>query len=201
MSSRIGRATRSDLILALKVLAPYFAVIVFWCWLGNAWLAILAYHAQILLWSRGTMARLGRPGRDPLAWLLVPSALAGPALYFLLPYITRTDLAIWLRAHGLAGWSLVLMVAYFGLVHPFLEQLHWSPLREATPVAHLLFAGYHVLVLYTLLSVPWLAVCFAVLSTASVVWQRMERGGGLGLPIASHVLADLGIVLAAWLRG
>jgi hypothetical protein len=30
----------------------------------------------------------------------------------------------------------------------------------------------------------------------------MERGGGgLALPVVSHVLADLGIVLAAWLRG
>jgi hypothetical protein len=118
-----------------------------------------------------------------------------------MPYITRADLTIWLRAHGLVGWSLTLMVAYYGLVHPFLEQIHWSPLRQATPIAHVMFAGYHVLVLYSLMSVPWLAVSFAVLSMASLVWQRMERGGGLALPIASHVLADLGIVLAAWLRG
>jgi hypothetical protein len=189
------------LSLILKLLAPYLAVLVFWVWLGNAWLAILAYHAQILLWSHGSRLRLGRPHGTSLAWLLVPSALAGPALCFLLPYITRTDLAVWLRAHGLSGWSLLAMVAYFGLVHPFLEQMHWSPLRKATPAAHVLFAGYHVLVLYSLLGMPWLAVCFAVLATASVVWQRMERGsGGLALPIASHVLADFGIVLVAWLQ-
>jgi hypothetical protein len=189
------------LSLVLKLLAPYLAVIVFWVWLGNAWLAILAYHAQILLWSHGSRPRLGGPHGASLAWFLVPSALAGPALYFLLPYITRTDLAVWLRAHGLSGWSLLAMVAYFGLVHPFLEQMHWSPLRKATPAAHVLFAGYHVLVLYSLLGVPWLAVCFGVLATASVVWQRMEGGsGGLALPIASHVLADFGIVLVAWLQ-
>jgi hypothetical protein len=189
------------LTLVLKLLAPYLAVLVFWVWLGNAWLAIFAYHAQILLWSRGALPKLGRARANRLAWFLVPSALAGPALYFLLPYVTRTDLAAWLRAHGLSGWSLLAMVAYFGLVHPLLEQMHWSPLRQATPVAHLLFAGYHMLVLYSLLSVPWLAVCFAVLATMSVVWQRMAReDGGLALPIASHVLADLGLVIAALLR-
>jgi hypothetical protein len=195
------RLSRYDLILVLKLLAPYVAVIVFWTWLGSAWLAILAYHAQILLWSRGALPKLGAPGGGRLAWFLVPSAMAGPALYFLLPYVTRADLAGWLRGHGLAGWSLIAMVAYFGLVHPLLEQMHWSPLRQATPFAHLLFAGYHMLVLYSLLSVPWLAVSFAVLASASVVWREMERrGGGLTLPIASHVLADLGLVIAAWLR-
>ena len=89
MPPRARRPGARDLTLALRLLAPYFAVLVFWCWLGNAWLAILAYHAQILLWSRGAMPKLGRPGRDPLAWFLLPSALAGPALYFLMPYITR----------------------------------------------------------------------------------------------------------------
>ena len=33
--------------LVLKMLAPYLAVGIFWCGLSNAWLAILAYHAQI----------------------------------------------------------------------------------------------------------------------------------------------------------
>jgi hypothetical protein len=38
--------------LTAKLLAPYFAVGVFWCVFSNAWLAMLAYHAQILFWSR-----------------------------------------------------------------------------------------------------------------------------------------------------
>ncbi len=63
---------------------------------------------------------------------------------------------------------MVAMVAYFGLVHPLLEQAHWTPLREATPIAHVAFAGYHMLVLASLLTVPWLAVCFVILTAASV---------------------------------
>ena len=31
----------------LAALAPYIAVVVFWCVLKNGWLAILAYHAQL----------------------------------------------------------------------------------------------------------------------------------------------------------
>jgi hypothetical protein len=191
----------SSLGLALMLLAPYLSVIVFWCLLGNAWLAILGYHAQILLWARGRLPDLRRPALSRLVWSLAPAALAGPALYAVLPYVTRTDVGSWLASHGLSGLSLLAMVGYFGLVHPFLEQAHWGPLRERTPLAHVMFAGYHVIVLYQLLTWPWLALSFAVLCAASVMWGEMSRRtGGLTLPIASHVLADLGIVIAALLR-
>ncbi len=184
----------------LKMLAPYVAVIVFWCVLGNAWLAILAYHGQILWWARGSFPALRRPKWDRLAWMLLPAAMAGPAVYYILPLVARVDLATWLGDHRLAGASLAAMVVYFGLVHPLLEQVHWAPLREKTPFAHVAFAGYHLLVLYTLLPVPWLAACFVVLAGAPFAWQQLERRtGSLVLPVISHMLADFGIVMAAWL--
>ncbi|MDZ4655054.1 MAG: hypothetical protein U1F44_04175 [Coriobacteriia bacterium] len=193
-------AESSPLSLALRMLAPWLAVGVFWLGFGNAWLTILAYHAQILLWSRGRAPGLRWPKRDRIAWLIAPSALAGPALWLLLPYITRTDPGGWFARHGLSGTSLVAMVAYFGLVHPLLEQVHWTPLREATPIAHVAFVGYHMLVLASLLTVPWLAVCFVILTAASVVWQEMtRRTGSVLVAVASHVAADAGIVLVAWL--
>jgi hypothetical protein len=62
-----------------------------------------------------------------------------------------------------------------------------------------MFAGYHVLVLASLLPVPWLAICFVILVGSSVAWKRMVRRSGSVVPaVFSHVLADLGIVLAAW---
>jgi len=184
---------------ALKMLAPYLAVAVFWCGFHNGWLAILAYHAQILFWLRGSWPPLHRPRQDGTAWLLLPAALTGIAVYFVLPLVTRVDLAEWLAEYRLAGVSLAVMVFYYGLVHPFLEQAHWAPLREETPVAHVVFAGYHMLVLYTLLPVPWLAACFAVLAGASLVWQQMaRRTGGITLPVVMHVLADFGMVAAVW---
>ena len=93
------------------------------------------------------------------------------------------------------------MIPYYGIIHPILEQIHWAPLREKTPLAHLAFAGYHVLVVYSLLTPPWLVLCFGVLAAASFVWQRMTtRTTSLAGPIVSHVLADLGVVVVAWLR-
>jgi hypothetical protein len=193
-------ASGPDLGLWLRILAPYLAVLVFWVGFHSAWLAILAYHAQILLWLRGSRVGIGSLKPDRLAWLAVPSAFAGPALYVVLPYVVSADFPGWLRAYGLSGTSLLAMVFYFGLVHPVLEQLHWARLREQTPAAHLFFAGYHLIVLYSLLTVPWLAVCFVVLAGASIMWQQMgRRGSGLLVPIASHAFADLGIATAAFL--
>lgn len=193
---------RSTWKTALKLLAPYLAVLVFWNGLANGWLAILAYHAQILFWLPKRRAVSPTPvGIRALKWAL-PMALAGPALYFLLPFITRVELSAWLSDHRLSGWSLAAMIPYFGLVHPILEQRHWGPLRERTAWAHPFFAGYHALVLASLLSGPWLALCLAVLLVASGAWHVMTmRFGGLTVPTSSHVLADLGVVLAAWLSG
>ena len=62
-----------------------------------------------------------------------------------------------------------------------------------------MFAGYHMLVLHSLLSTPWLILTFIVLTTASVVWQQMTKYSlGLALPITSHILADFGVIVAAW---
>lgn len=186
--------------LALKMLAPYIAVLVFWVGMSNAWLAILAYHAQIVAWQFAERTDPGSLKPNRWLWLAVPSVLAGPIVYLLLPYITDIELATWLSDHWVTGIGFLAMVAYFGIVHPPLEQLHWAPLRDRTPLAHFAFAGYHMLVLYTLLPPLWLAATFVVLAGASVMWQQMQRrSGGLLVPIASHALADFSIVLVAFL--
>ena len=201
MHGEVNGAARDRLELALKMAAPYLAVGVFWCLLHNAWLAILAYHAQILWWSRGSLHRPAKPGRILAALIAAPSAFAGPLLYFLLPRMSHADLSRWLADNRLSGAGFLVMVFYFGLVHPVLEQVHWAPLRESTPLGHIAFAGYHLLVLHSLLKIPWLAVCFAVLVATSLLWRRMTRESGSLVPsIASHVAADLGIMIAAWLR-
>jgi hypothetical protein len=93
------------------------------------------------------------------------------------------------------------MIPYFGLVHPILEQIHWQPLRETSVWSHPIFAGYHMIVLSSLLSLPWLIVCFCVLVGASISWKLMcHRTGGLTVAVVSHILADFGVVVAAWAR-
>jgi len=185
--------------LLLKLLAPYLAVGICWCILKNGWLAILSYHLQILFWSRRSWAGLRWPNCKRIMLAAMPTAIAGPLLYFLLPYVTHTGLAAWLENYKLSGLSLVLMIPYFGIIHPFLEQLHWEPLREQSPVSHLIFAGYHMMVLYSLIKTPWLIMCFITLGAASIVWQQLtRRSESLSIAVLSHILADLGIILTAY---
>ena len=200
----IGAATRNQFDImkrALKLLAPYVAVGVCWCIFSNAWLAILSYHAQVLFWSRKSLCELRRPNPRRIALLALPTVVAGPLVYFLLPYITHESLPAWLANYHLTGVSFIVMIPYFGLIHPFLEELHWSGLRESTGISHFVFAGYHMIVLHSLLTVPWLMLCFVVLVSASFMWQQLGRhGNSLTVPVISHVLADASVIIAAWLR-
>lgn len=184
----------------LKLLAPIVVVGGTWTLVGNAWVAILAYHALIVV--------VAPPRRVPRGWsagvftaMAVPTALAGPVAYALLPHMVRSAVGVWLSSHGLSGAALAAMVPYFGVVHPVLEQSYWAPLRHAGARAHIAFAAYHAAVLWALLDPVWLAAVLLVLFAASVAWRRVaECTGGVLVPVCTHVLADLGIVLAAVLR-
>jgi hypothetical protein len=187
--------------LYLKALAPYIAVLIFWCVWPNAWLAILAYHAQILLWNWPVLRKLRPLQARTNLFIALPSILAGPVLYVLLPIITCTELTAWLDTYHLSGPALVLMIPYFGFVHPILEQIHWHKIRETVVWSHPIFAGYHMIVLSSLLTLPWLILCFAVLFSASFAWRWIDtKGRGIMISVVSHILADLGVVVAAWAR-
>ncbi len=187
--------------LFLRALAPYIAVVTFWLIWPNAWLAILAYHAQILFWNWPFLHKMRLPRDRKSLILALPTVLVGPALYVLLPLITCTELSTWLDTYQLSGPALVFMIPYFGFVHPVLEQIHWHPFREASDWYHPVFAGYHILVLSSLITPPWLILCFGVLVGASLVWKRLcHCRRGLTVPVLSHILADLGVIVAAWAR-
>jgi membrane protease YdiL (CAAX protease family) len=185
----------------LRALAPYIAVVTFWCAWRSAWLAILAYHAQILLWNWAALRKLRLPKARKDVFLALPTVLAGPVLFVLLPLVAKTDLSGWLDTYHLSGPALLLMIPYFGLIHPVLEQIHWGPLRETAVWSHPVFAGYHMIVLSSLLALPWLIICFGVLVGASFVWRLIyHKTRGLTVVVASHILADLGVVVATWAR-
>jgi hypothetical protein len=188
----------------LPVLAPYIAVLIFWCVFRNAWLTILVYHLQILLWSRTRLGLL-RQGWNTRLFLAtaLPCVVAGPLTYLLIPFITNHGTVTeWLSGFGLTGAALAWMVPYFGLVHPLLEEVHWSELRSGGWPVHLAFAGYHALVLALLLQPVWVALCLVVLFCASNTWSwvQSESKSGLLVCCVGHVLADLGIILAAVVR-
>lgn len=177
------------------------AVAVFWCGFSSGWAALLAYHVQILLWTIHKRPGLKTPSQNKTFFWALPFILAGPVLYLLLPYVTHSSLSDWLASHHLSRLSLYIMVPYFGTIHTFLEQVHWSTLRGETSTAHFFFAGYHMLVLYSLLSLPWLIICFTVLVASSFLWDYLyRRSGSIIVPFISHALADTGVIIVALLK-
>ncbi|VGO22052.1 CPBP family glutamic-type intramembrane protease [Pontiella sulfatireligans] len=195
----------------LAALVPYVAVLLGMYVFHSAWLAILLYHAGIiafLLYRKpsGLWKRLRRGINAPL---LIPGmavcALAAPAVYFMWPWLAASEntLPEWLAQYGLTGVAWLLLMPYFSIVHPALEELHWrgiSPER-ATGLCRqdLLFAGYHVLVLFHLLHWPWLFLVFGVLAGSSFFWRwTVERFGGYAIAVLTHAVADAGVVLGVY---
>lgn len=187
--------------LCLRLLVPYFAVIVFWFGLGNAWLTIAAYHLLILFFARRHLSLPKRPANPShLLWAL-PAIGAGPLLYVLLPHLAGDNLTGWLAARQMSPASIMVLLPYFAVVHPWIEQTHWHPLRQQTRFAHPVFAGYHILVLTSLTSWPWMAFVFLILMLVSWLWGLLCRHTKSLTPAyVSHALADLGIVIAAFMR-
>lgn len=179
--------------------APWLAVAVGWVLLESAWTAMLLYHAQILILGWWDPARHRDPGRR---FRVHPRCLvgvaAGPLAWFLLPWVMSDgELARWLAEYGLTGGSWVGMAVYFGWIHPVFEQAHWQPLRRLGWPAHLAFAGYHALVLGSLLPVMWVIGIVAGLAGVSWWWAREDTGPAPGTALAMHLLADASIALAA----
>ncbi|MDF7825857.1 hypothetical protein P4B35_17640 [Pontiellaceae bacterium B12227] len=189
-------------------LIPYFAVLLGMKTFHNAWVTILLYHAGILLFlfwrkpSDGWKTVWGGL-RTPL---LIPGAvvcaMAAPVIYFMWPFFQSSEniLPEWLAKYGLTGWSWFLLIPYFSIIHPVLEEIHWrgiAPDRvKGLCWQDLLFAGYHVLVLHELLFWPWLFLVFGVLAGSSFFWRwAADKFGGYGLPVLTHAAADAGVVV------
>jgi hypothetical protein len=179
---------------------------------GSAWLAILLYHA-------GVVVVLTLEGwRDPLrrargGWRVgiaaaaaVACAAAGPALYLLWPYLDATPggLQARLADFGFCRRSWIVFAVYYATVHPFLEELFWRGRGRVDTIGpnwqDAAFAGYHMLVLPYFIGPAWVGVCFGVLLLASWMWRvAARRFGGLGVPLFSHAVADVAVVSAATL--
>ncbi len=191
---------------------PYVAVLIGMYVLHSAWIAILLYHAGIaaFLFLRkpaGLWIRMRTGFKTPLLMPgLLIGALAAPVVYFLWPWFSVSDniLPQWMAYYGLSGWAWLLLIPYFSMIHPILEEALW---REIAPKRFtwfcrqdLLFAGYHVLVLLQLMKTPWLVLVFPILAGSSIWWRwSVARCGGYGVSLLTHATADAGVVIAVLL--
>ena len=188
----------------IAALIPYPAVIIGMYILHSAWLSIILYHLGILLFLRHNKISLKLP-QTPKAYL--GSLLLFPAIavtYFMLPIITRqnVDLNIWLVKYGLDGVLWILFIPYFSIVHPILEEVHWQKnitTKNNLSVNHFIFAGYHILVLFTLIKPTWLILVFTILSLFSYLMKLTNQRLSLTVNVVIHGALDFAVVAAAHL--
>lgn len=211
---RMQRMTATTRLGYLAIALPYAAVLLGLYILRNAWAAILLYHVGIVTLLRfsgeeGLMRAVRRGWSAPVAVATgIVFAAGGLLLVLLWGTISRedVDLAETLKSYHLSGLYLWVFAAYYITVHPVLEEMFW---RGYLPRAHrypvvpdLAFAGYHALVLFIFIKLPWVLVSFGVLLFASWSWRQLvARYSGLGVAIVSHAIADLSVIAAViWIR-
>jgi len=197
------------------MLFPIVAVSVGMHTMRNGWAALLLYHAgmvgmMVLFGDRAVMRRRITHGfrlRSALA-LMALCALSGILVYLLWPYIyfRATPFGPLLSEYGLGPVSRVVFILYFSSIHPVIEESYWRGwlARDVGGVGEwlqdLAFGGFHVFVLVLFIHPLWIVVAFTVLVTIARTWRHIDqRYGGLALPILSHAIADLTIVVAGFL--
>lgn len=198
---------KKNLIAAIP---PYFAV-----WLGlfffnSAWLTLLGFHLGILaslIWLcsdlRISMLLKITKLKYVLLSLLVCFA-GGIGLYLFWDiFQVAGDLTEQLSQLGLNAETWPLFIAYFSLVNPFLEEFFWRGVLGNTArglyFGDLIYAGYHVMVVWNKVSIFSTLAMLAALVFAGWFWRQIyRRDGGLLAPVLGHMIADLSILLTIY---
>jgi membrane protease YdiL (CAAX protease family) len=191
----------------LAPILPYLAV-----WAGlflfkSVWLALAGFHIAVLL------ALLFLRSNIPInilfkskypKWILASvlfCSTSGIGLYFLWDVFgIANDLPAQLQSIGLTSSSWALLIAYFSLVNPFIEEYFWRGVlgnnSKKLYAGDAVYAGYHALALWG--RVHPLSILFAVIiiTSAGWLWRQMAReDGGLLAPVLGHMIADFTILL------
>jgi membrane protease YdiL (CAAX protease family) len=189
-------------------LLPYTAILIGLNLLKNAWIAILLYHFLILVYLAvsGHLRdfKLIFHGWNSRLFLgsLGMSIIAGPALFILWNSMKLDNSNLSSLAHlKLDGLSWVLFMPYFALFHPVLEEVFWRSNPDNSKwngyARDILFGGYHALVLVHFIKFEWLVISVMILCVVSHIWGVIfVKTRGLLIPVLSHILADLGIIVA-----
>jgi hypothetical protein len=176
----------------------------------NAWLAILGYHAgmivTILLSGTRVAAKESYRGNRysiPLVAALA-GACAGLLLYLLWPALGfANDPGSFMRLIGLNERTWPAFLAYFILTNAVIEEYYWrgflGSVGKGIRLNDLVFSGYHLIVLASLLQPIWLMVVFVCLTTGAWYWRQMNRlNGGLLASTVSHLTADATVILTVF---
>jgi membrane protease YdiL (CAAX protease family) len=196
----------------LLPILPYIAVVMGMYLFKNAWVALLGFHASILI-----LLAIVHPdipvsilfkSKSP-KWILISvlvCSTSGFGLYFLWDLFGITpDLSAQLFSMGLKSpTSWLLFITYFSLVNPFIEEYFWRGYLGSNTkkfyVGDLVYAGYHGLVL--LGKVQPVMTILAVVGLTSVGWfwrQISREDEGLLAAVLGHIVADFSILFVVYL--
>jgi len=200
--------TRSETLLRkLAPFLPYLAISIGLFLLHSAWLALLSYHAGIviLLLTDRQGLRFWRALPEKQIGLACAAGAfglsGGIALYLLWPTLcVPAGFGASLSRMGLSGFGWFGFMLYFSIVNPGLEEVYWrgflGSASHSMTLNDLLFSGYHLLVLGQFLKFPWLLLAFIVLGVAGWAWRQFTRlSDGLLVAVISHFAADLSVIL------
>ncbi|MDD5190747.1 MAG: CPBP family glutamic-type intramembrane protease [Dehalococcoidales bacterium] len=194
----------------ISILIPYLTVIPGLFVFHNSWVAILVYHATMLLTIFITKRmwlfdQLGKTiNTKILVFAVIVGACGGAVLYILWPRLSvPVDINIHLHRIGLTNTTWIYFIAYYVIANPILEELYWRGYlgndAKHPILTDLLFAGYHLFVLAGYVGVIWLGAVFLVLSGAAWFWRQISRiTGGLFVAILSHMAGDLTVILVIY---
>ena len=171
--------------------------------LGKPLVAVAIYHTGILfvLLNRSVSLKSLLTGFDgkTLLWLSILCLSVWPLLLYMWPILSLPDmnLSYQLQEWGFTGHWVIVFILYSISIHPILEETFWRELMPDHFISDILFAGFHVLVMVLFLKPVWVLVGFFTLVIASTLWRSCKtRLEGILVPVLSHAVADLAIVIA-----
>lgn len=217
---------KKNALVILGALLPYLAVIIGLYIFHHAYIALLLYHSLIWgymytqkrynIFEQDTQTKEVKKSlwTKYIVFVLI-TACSGPLVYtyirFLQPYLQKAikipplQLFDYLAYYQVFSFSIPLFIVYFGIVHPLIEQKHWRALfyhinlnhdKKMGIILHLLFALYHIVVLYTLMPFPILLLVFWLLFFVSIIWNYfMKHNISFTYLLVSHIITDTSMVI------
>jgi len=196
----------------LLPILPYIAVVAGVHLFNNAWLAMLGFHASILI-----MLAIVRPNipvgvlfksKSP-KWILISVLVCGTSgigLYLLWNmFAIVPDLPAQLGTMGLSSsTSWLAFIAYFSLVNPLIEEYFWrgylgSDSKKLYP-GDAVYAGFHALVLWGKVHPLIILLALIILTSVGWFWRQISRKDeGLLAAVLGHMAADFSILFVVYL--
>lgn len=193
----------------LPVMIPYAAILIGIFGFQNAWVAVGLYYcgAAILI-----SARLGIQSRALIGsgwswkWVVLSIGFAIAILIgarILWNQIQRSDISLdeIFDRYGLGGSAGILFCAVALLINPIIEELFWRGCFQSNPrrlfSGDLIFAGYHIFVLWMVVRWYWVVLFFVGLALFGWMMRYLKYSlRGLGTVWFAHEMADLAIIMS-----